>query len=152
MKVARHLQQIRSFSSMNIMSVRVLIAFVAMLSLYGCIHTAPFLDGQGRIIPRSIAVMETVSIGGIPQQVWFRGIDTRNPALLILPGGPGASQTGLFRSFNSELEQHFLVVNWEQRGTGSSQRCMMPENRPTRLDTDRPDGWSYLLARGRNIG
>ncbi len=64
--------------------------------------------------------METISIGGIPQQVWFRGIKISNPALLILHGGPGASEAALFRAFNSELEQHFLVVNWEQRGTGRS--------------------------------
>jgi len=70
--------------------------------------------------------METVSIGGIPQQVWFRGLDTRNPALLILHGGPGASEAALFRFFNSELEQHFLVVNWEQRGTGRSFHSDIP--------------------------
>ncbi len=95
-------------------------AFVTVLSLCGCTHTAPFQDGQGRLLPGSIAVMETVAVGGIPQQVWFRGTDTHNPALLILHGGPGASEAALFRSFNSELERHFLVVNWEQRGTGRS--------------------------------
>lgn len=70
--------------------------------------------------------METVSIGGIPQQLWFRGIDTHNPALLILHGGPGVSEAALYRYFNSELEQHFLVVNWEQRGTGRSFRTGIP--------------------------
>lgn len=70
--------------------------------------------------------METVSIGGIPQQVWLRGIDTHNPALLILHGGPGASEAALYRYFNSELERHFLVVNWEQRGTGRSFQSDIP--------------------------
>lgn len=64
--------------------------------------------------------METVSIGGIPQQLWFRGNNTDNPALLILHGGPGVSEAALYRYFNSELEQQFLVVNWDQRGTGRS--------------------------------
>jgi hypothetical protein len=68
---------------------QVLLRFVTVLSLSGCIHTPPFHDGSGQITPGSIAVMETVSIGGIPQQVWFRGINTHNPALLILHGGPG---------------------------------------------------------------
>lgn len=95
-------------------------AFVTVLSLCGCTHTAPFQDGQGRLLPGSIASMETVSIGGISHRIWFRGIDTRNPVLLILHGGPGASEAALFRAFNSELDQHFLVVNWEQRGTGRS--------------------------------
>lgn len=99
---------------------------VAVLSLSGCIHTASFLDNQGRIVPGSIAARETVSIGDIPQQVWFRGIETHNPALLILHGGPGISEAALFRSFNSKLEQHFLVVNWDQRGTGRSFHTDIP--------------------------
>ena len=96
------------------------IPFVVALSLSGCIHTDPFRDRQGQVIPGSIALMETVSIGGIPQRLWFRGLDTHHPALLILHGGPGASEAALFRYFNGELERHFLVVNWEQRGTGRS--------------------------------
>ncbi len=99
---------------------QVLLRFVTVLSLSGCIHTPPFHDGSGQITPGSIAVMETVSIGGIPQQVWFRGINTHNPALLILHGGPGVSEAAIFRYFNSELEQYFLVVNWDQSGTGRS--------------------------------
>jgi len=111
---------------MNHRPAQALTTLLTAFLLYGCIHTAPFRDGQGRIIPGSIGAMETVSIGGIPQQVWFRGIETRNPALLILHGGPGASEAALFRAFNSELEQHFLVVNWEQRGTGRSFHSDIP--------------------------
>ncbi|MGE3977334.1 MAG: alpha/beta fold hydrolase, partial [Nitrospira sp.] len=108
------------------MPARVLMGFAVVLSLYDCTHTAPFRDGQGSMVPGSIAAMETVSIGGIPQQLWFRGIDTHNPALLILHGGPGVSEAALYRYFNSELEQHFLVVNWEQRGTGRSFHTDIP--------------------------
>jgi len=104
---------------------------MAVLLLYGCTHTAPFRDNQGRIVPGSIAAMETISIGGIPQQLWFRGIDTHNPALLILHGGPGISEAALYRHFDSELEQHFLVVNWEQRGTGRSFHTDIPSESMT---------------------
>lgn len=108
------------------MSPAILTVFLTILLLYGCVHTAPFRDGQGRIVPGSVALMETVFIGGIPQQLWYRGIDTGNPALLILHGGPGVSEAALYRSFNSELERHFLVVNWEQRGTGRSFHSDIP--------------------------
>jgi len=64
--------------------------------------------------------METVSIGGIPQSIWFRGVSQSNPALILLHGGPGASESALFRHYNAALEQHFLVVYWEQRGSGRS--------------------------------
>ncbi|BCA55665.1 alpha/beta hydrolase [Nitrospira sp. KM1] len=64
--------------------------------------------------------MEMISIGGVPQSLWFRGVDVGNPALILLHGGPGTSESALFRSYDSALEHHFLVVYWEQRGTGRS--------------------------------
>jgi pimeloyl-ACP methyl ester carboxylesterase len=91
-----------------------------------CVHTEPFRDAQGGIIPGSIAAMETIPIGGISQSVWLRGISRSNPALVLLHGGPGASESALFRRFNSELEQHFLVVYWEQRGAGRSYHSDIP--------------------------
>lgn len=70
--------------------------------------------------------MEQIKIGGILQSVWFRGEDRNNPALLLLHGGPGASESALFRHYNAELEKHFLVVYWEQRGTGRSYHSDIP--------------------------
>jgi proline iminopeptidase len=92
----------------------------------GCVHTVPFQGATGNVIPGSIASMETITIGGIPQSIWFRGISTSNPALILLHGGPGASESALFRHYNSALEQHFTVVYWEQRGTGRSYHPDIP--------------------------
>jgi proline iminopeptidase len=64
--------------------------------------------------------MQLETIGGVPQMLWFRGVNTHLPVLILLHGGPGASEMPLFRHFNAELERHFLVVYWEQRGTGRS--------------------------------
>jgi proline iminopeptidase len=64
--------------------------------------------------------METADIGGIEQSVWFRGIDRSNPALILLHGGPGASEAALFRHYDADLERRFLVVYWDQRGAGRS--------------------------------
>lgn len=70
--------------------------------------------------------METVTIGGVGQSVWFRGVSTASPALILLHGGPGASESALFRHYNAVLEQHFLVVYWEQRGAGRSYHSGIP--------------------------
>lgn len=70
--------------------------------------------------------MARVRINGTQQSVWFRGVSTDNPALILLHGGPGASESALFRHYNSELEKHFLVVYWEQRGAGRSYHPDIP--------------------------
>jgi pimeloyl-ACP methyl ester carboxylesterase len=90
------------------------------------VHTAPFLDNRGLRIPGSVAAMTDAVIGGVEQRLWFRGVDVENPAVILLHGGPGASEAALFRHFNSDLENEFLMVYWEQRGTGRSYRASIP--------------------------
>jgi len=48
------------------------------------------------------------------------GESVANPALVLLHGGPGLSETALFRYFNAPLEKRFTVVYWDQRGAGKS--------------------------------
>jgi proline iminopeptidase len=103
--------------------------FVGLATLSGspgCVHTKEFRDSNGRRIPSSIATMEVLTIGGISQSIWFRGRDTSKPALILLHGGPGASESALFRHYNAALEHHFLVVYWEQRGAGRSYHNDIP--------------------------
>lgn len=75
--------------------------------------------------------MTDVVIGGVPQRLWFRGLDVTKPALILLHGGPGASEAALSRHFNADLEQRFLMVYWEQRGTGRSYRSSIPPDSMT---------------------
>lgn len=101
--------------------VRAVLTTSLLFGLCSCgVHTAAFRDADGKVVPGSIASMETAPIGGIPQQLWFRGLSTAAPALVLLHGGPGATESPLFRHYDPDLERHFLVVYWEQRGTGRS--------------------------------
>lgn len=97
-----------------------------LLSVAGCTGTPPFTDAHGRVIPGSIATMERVPIGGTLQSIWVRGVDTRQPAVVLLHGGPGTSESALFRHYDAALEKHFLMVYWEQRGAGRSYRSGIP--------------------------
>jgi proline iminopeptidase len=99
-------------------TVNVILALLLLFS--GCVHTLPFKDANGDLIPDSVATMQFVNIGGTSQSVWFRGTWQSSPALILLHGGPGTSESALFRHYNSMLEHHFLVVYWEQRRTGRS--------------------------------
>ncbi len=69
-----------------------------------------------------------VEIGGVKQSVKIRGADRNNPVMLYLHGGPGfplfpiETRGGAMR----ELERHFTLVYWEQRGTGRSFSWRLP--------------------------
>jgi len=67
-----------------------------------------------------IAELETIEVGGCAQTLLIRSEDVSNPILLYLHSGPGTTEMTAFRAFHKELEKHFTVVIWEQRGTGKS--------------------------------
>jgi pimeloyl-ACP methyl ester carboxylesterase len=91
-------------------------------------HTPPILGADGKPLPGSIAALEKVKLGGVNQWLIIRGHDVHKPVLLFLSGGPGASEAGRVLRFNAELEKHFVVVIWEQRGCGKSYPALRPKS------------------------
>ncbi|MGD8190633.1 alpha/beta fold hydrolase [Brevibacillus ginsengisoli] len=67
----------------------------------------------------SIATLEKVMIGGTEQWITIRGEDKNNPILLYLHGGPGNAEMNSNPRFKL-LEKRYVVVNWDQRGSGKS--------------------------------
>jgi pimeloyl-ACP methyl ester carboxylesterase len=83
--------------------------------------TPPIRDALGNPVPGSIAVLEKVRINGTEQWITIRGKSQRNPVLLYLGiGGPGAGGFPASAMNLAPLEDHFVVVNWDQPGTGKS--------------------------------
>jgi len=82
-------------------------------------------------MPPGIASVEYLRLGGIDQWVMIRGARLRNPPLILLHGGPGFSETAMFRYFNAALEQAFTVVYWDQRGAGKSFDPAIPRSSMT---------------------
>jgi pimeloyl-ACP methyl ester carboxylesterase len=72
------------------------------------------------VAPNGVERAETVRIGGIDQFVTIRGTDRRNPVLLILHGGPGFPEAALAWWNTRALEEYFVVVHWDQRGSGKT--------------------------------
>src|SRR5215469_16680889 len=68
----------------------------------------------------SIAFLERANLGGAQQSILIRGVDSKNPLLLFLHGGPGMPTMYLAHDFQRELERDFTVVQWDRRGAGKS--------------------------------
>ena len=88
--------------------------------------TPPFRGPRGEPLAGSIAEVNYLRLGGVDQWVMMRGESVSNPPLILLHGGPGFSETGLFRRFNAPLEKFFTVVSWDQRGTAKSFNRRIP--------------------------
>ncbi len=77
--------------------------------------------------PGGINALEKIRLGGIEQWIQIRGHDRAKPLLLFLHGGPGFPQMP-FAHLNAELEKHFVVVHWDQRGAGKSYSSAIPDD------------------------
>ena len=70
--------------------------------------------------PDGIESLEPVLIGGVKQYLHIRGRNRNNPILLFLHGGPGNSHIGWYDEIQRPWEDHFTVVQWDQRQVGKS--------------------------------
>ena len=68
----------------------------------------------------AISELKQVEFGGRKQWISIRGEDKNAPILLFLAGGPGGTQLAAVRHVLHELEKHFVVVGWDQPGSGKS--------------------------------
>lgn len=92
-------------------------------------YMPPYRDHNGKRVTGSVSKLEKIMLGGVEQWYTIRGKSNELPLLLFLHGGPGSPQTGAQRRYNSSLEQHYLVVNWDQRGSGKSYSSnVLPES------------------------
>jgi pimeloyl-ACP methyl ester carboxylesterase len=94
-------------------------------------ETPPFRGPDGEVVSGSIAEIAYRRLGGLDQWVMIRGQSVANPPLILLHGGPGLSETGLFRHFNAPLETRFTTVYWDQRGAGKSFDRTIPRSSMT---------------------
>lgn len=94
-----------------------LVYCVAALALAaGCVD--PSTSATDRETPFQHS--EYLPVEGARLYVLTRGADESAPVVLWLHGGPGGPERPLFRYFNGDLEDHFMVAYWDQRGAGRS--------------------------------
>jgi pimeloyl-ACP methyl ester carboxylesterase len=110
--------------------------------------TPQIVDENGNIPENSIAELTMLELNGRKQWISLRGWDKNAPILLFLAGGPGGTQMAAVRHELSELEKHFVIVNWDQPGSGKSYYAEKTQN--ITVDTYIEDGHAltkYLRER-----
>lgn len=107
-----------------------LIIFTGIITLFTVCFFVAFIkspgkaeairDSQGKVIPGSISSIEKIRLGGLDQYIITRGNDQSKPVMLFLHGGPGTPELPLLKKSGLTLEENFIMVYWEQRGSGKS--------------------------------
>lgn len=99
-----------------------LLLFVIVTQLLA--FTPQIEDSNGKKVEGSIADLTKVTLNDHKEWISIRGVNKDAPILLFLAGGPGGTQMAAVRYELEELEKHFVVVNWDQPGSGKSYHCM----------------------------
>ena len=95
----------------------------AVVAAGACAALVACVDLQARAQPDSaghVAVSTEVDVGDARLHLEVRGERATAPVLVWIHGGPGGAERPLFRIFNGDLEHHFLVAYYDQRGAGLS--------------------------------
>lgn len=102
----------------------VALALITTMAAFVCISQkiayTPPITKYGKTLKGSIAVMQKVKLNGCNEWITIRGENAKNPVLLFLAGGPGGSQLAATRIELKKLEDHFVVVDWDQPGACKS--------------------------------
>jgi pimeloyl-ACP methyl ester carboxylesterase len=124
----------------------ILLAFIGLLIYRMILRNSTKIDTAN-----GISSLEKITLGGIEQWIFIRGIDQRNPVLIFLHGGPGEPVMGMSssRNLDAELIKYFTVVHWDQRGAGKSYSSDIPISSMTfdRLVEDCNELIDYLRNR-----
>ncbi len=80
-----------------------------------------------------INISEAVEIGGLKHWITIKGSSKDNPVMLFLHGGPGNSVMSYANKFTGDLQNHFLIVQWDQRGSGET-ALLNPGNQTLSVD------------------
>jgi pimeloyl-ACP methyl ester carboxylesterase len=78
-----------------------------------------------------IASLEPIDLHGCTQWLLIRGHHVSKPLLLFLHGGPGSAAIWFAHHSMRKVEEHFVCVNWDQRGAGKSFRAGLLDERTT---------------------
>lgn len=114
------------------------VLIVAIVIVCIVVFVARFINWNKNKIRTDNGIQENlyVELGGIKQYIQIRGENTLNPIIIFLHGGPGSNTTYISEYYQTELEQNYTIVNWDQRGCGRTYYKNKNLNIQTDLSTE----------------
>jgi pimeloyl-ACP methyl ester carboxylesterase len=108
-----------------------------------------FTASQALLAFSPINKQEAVEVGNIRQWIEMKGSDDTNPILLFLHGGPGNSSMSYGDRFTTDLQKHFVVMQWDQRASGKTAQLSAIRQQITleRMILDAAEMIRYLCKR-----
>ena len=106
--------------------------WITLILLFLSFTISTAVNGQTKInnsdsTPKTkIAEANFILINGIQQWVTIKG-ESSKPIILFLHGGPGSPLSPYSDKLYKALEKDFIVVQWDQRGTGKTFGKYAPE-------------------------
>lgn len=119
---------IKTYKS-SIISVHIILLFISII-------ISSFANAQTEIIKNNSELTTKISeenfilINGIEQWVTIKG-ESSKPIILFLHGGPGSPISPYSDNLYKDLEKDFIIVQWDQRGTGKTFGRYAPEELTT---------------------
>lgn len=99
-----------------------LLVFIVSTQLLA--YTPAIKDANGKEVEGSVSELTKITLNGHKEWISIRGEKKDASILLFLAGGPGGTQLAATRYELADLEKDFVVVNWDQPGSGKSYHCM----------------------------
>lgn len=120
---------ISAFKKSSVIFACMLLAMIIFIVITQLTAFTPKIkDGNGKAVDGSIAELRKINLNGHEEWISIRGLSKEAPVLLFLAGGPGGTQLSYTRYELKELEKKFVIVNWDQPGSGKSYHCMKRSN------------------------
>jgi pimeloyl-ACP methyl ester carboxylesterase len=94
-----------------------------------------------------------VRINGMEQWVRIKGSSCANPIIVLIHGGPGNPTTPFADNVYKDWEQHYTIVQWDQRGSGMTYgRTPLADDVPLRIEQLRDDGLAVARFAAKRFG
>jgi pimeloyl-ACP methyl ester carboxylesterase len=114
------------YVKVSLRSAGLLVSLLVAQSVFA--HDAPMRSGT-RDMPSGVGCTSAnsavndagfVRVGGIDQWVTVKGEICANPIIFFISGGPGNPLSGLSDSVYGAWAKDFIIVQWDQRGSGKT--------------------------------